>query len=198
MVGGGPPTCGQCGKPAVVALSDVQLCVNCYHRLEVARTLSFRLNAISLNHAAEELDQVAPYGHRTPRMQVPDIPRGPFVLNNIRVDNSVVGVINTGNVESIDVNISYLKTAGSEKLSEAIRCLAEAIANERSISTHDKDLLLDQVAFLSEQATSSAQDRRPGLIKAAFKSINEAASTVTNVQAVWDLAGPLLRSVFGF
>lgn len=191
-------TCSQCGKWAIVTINDAALCVGCYHTFEVAQTLAFRMNAIHLNHAAAELDSVLPFGPPTPRMQVPDIPKGPMILNNIKVDNSVVGTINTGNVHSIDVNISYLRNSGSEKLSEALRTLAETIANEKSINPPEKNSALDQVAFLSEQAAAAAKNRRLGLIQASFKSVNELASTVSNVNGAWAVAEPLLRTVFGF
>ncbi|NPT36324.1 hypothetical protein [Paraburkholderia xenovorans] len=193
----GAAGCGQCGKPAVAAVNNVALCVDCYHRFEVARTLGFRIAAIGMNHAAAEMDTIAPFGPSTPRIQVPDIPKGPIILNNIKVDNSTVGSINTGNVASIDVNITYLKEGGNEKISEALKQLTEAIVNDGRLSTQDKEPLLDQIAFLSEQAAAAAKDRRPGMIKAAFVALNSAAPTISAFASVWTAIAPLLQSHFG-
>lgn len=129
---------------------------------------------------------------------MPDIPKGPIVLNNIKVKNSVVGTINIGNVQSIDVSISYLKNSGSDRLGDALKQLTEAIANDTVLQREVKDQLLDQVAFLSEQAVTSASNRRPGLIMAAFNAVGEIATTVTTVGGAWAIAEPLLRAVFGF
>jgi hypothetical protein len=175
----------------------VALCVDCYHKFEVARTLGFRLAAIGLNHAAAEMDSVAPWGPPTPRMQVPDIPKGPIILNNIKVANSVVGSINTGNVESIDVSITYLRNAGSQKISDALKQLTEAIVNDGTIAKPEKDQLVDQVAFLSEQAVVAVKDRRPGMIKATLGALDHAAPTISAVAAVWTAAAPLLKTYFG-
>lgn len=189
--------CGQCGKPAIVQINNVAVCVDCYHKFEVARTLAFRINAIGINHAAANMDAVVGLGPLTPRIQVPDIPKGPIILNNIKVDNSTVGSINTGNVASIDVNITYLKEGGNEKISEALKQLTEAIVNDGLLSTKDKEPLLDQVAFLTEQAAAGAKDRRPGMIKAALGALNSAAPTISALAAVWTAIAPLLNSHFG-
>jgi hypothetical protein len=126
--------CGQCGRQSVAAVDNAPLCVDCYYKLEVARTLGFRSAAIGMNYAAAEMDSVVGLQNFTPRIQVPDIPRGPTILHNIKVDNSVVGSINTGNVQSIDVSITYLKEAGSKQISEALKALAEAIANSSDLA----------------------------------------------------------------
>lgn len=85
------------GRLSICTVDDVPLCVACYHQLEVAQTLALRAAAIGLNLAAAEMDYATGLPNLSPRMQLPEIPRGPVILNNIRVDNSVVGSINTGN-----------------------------------------------------------------------------------------------------
>ncbi len=189
--------CGQCGKCAVVSVNDARLCVDCYYKFEVAKTLGARLAIMAMNHAAAEMDHLTGLHNFTPRMQVPDIPRGPIILNNIKVDNSVVGSINTGNVQTIDVSITYLKDAGNEAVSKALKELTEAIANEATLAKADKDNMLDQLAYLSEQAAGAAKDRKPGMIKAALGAISQTAATVSAVAAAWNAAGPLLKAFFG-
>lgn len=190
--------CSQCQKLGITAVNAMLLCVDCFYKFEVARTLGLRIAAIGMNHASAQLDHMSGLPNFTPRIQVPEIPKGPIILNNIRIDNSVVGSINTGNVQSIDVSITYLKEAGNEQISVALETLAEAIANTIAIPVLDKDRLLDQVAYLSEQAVASAKDRRPGMIQAAFASITQAAGAVAAVATAWAAAAPLLKAQFGF
>lgn len=190
--------CSQCHRPAILSIDDLPLCVPCYYQFQVAQTLGFRIQAIGLNHAAASMDSMTGLGHITPRMQVPDIPQGPVILNNIKVDNSVVGSINTGNVHSIDVSVTVLKEAGNQQVSEALKALAEIIANNQAVPTADKNQMLDQVAYLGEQAVAAAKDRRPGMIQAAFTSITKGAGAVEAVAIAWQAAAPLLKSYFGF
>jgi hypothetical protein len=190
--------CSQCQRLGVAAINGTTLCVDCFYKFEVARTLGLRIAAIGMNHAAAELDFATGLRNFTPRIQVPDIPRGPVILNNIKVDNSVVGTINTGNVETIDVSITYLKEAGNEQISAALKTLAEVIANATAIPAPNKNQLLDQVAYLSEQAVAAAKERRPGMIQAAFAAIAQGSTAVAAVASAWQAAAPLLKSYFGF
>jgi hypothetical protein len=159
--------------------------------------MAFRLNAIGMNYALDEMDNVTGLPLSGPRMQVPEIPKGPPILNNIKVDNSVVGSINTGNVQAIDVNLTYLHSVGNDKARDALKVLTEAVVNDTSVSDTQKNELLDQITFLSEQTVAGAKDRKPGLIKATFSALTEAAHTVTSMAGAWQVAEPILRSLFG-
>ena len=193
-----PAPCGQCGKPAVGQAGDVSLCVDCYYRLAVAQTLQLRNAAIGSNAAAQELDFVTGLRNFTPRMQVPDLPPVPFTLNNIHVDRSTVGAINTGEVATIDVSITVLKQAGNKDVSEALKTLAQAVVDALGMSNESKSQTLDQVAYLSEQAAAAAKDRKPGMIKAACAALTQVATTTTALATAWNAAEPILHGHFGF
>jgi hypothetical protein len=188
----------ECGKSAIVVCGAVNLCVDCYYRLTVAQTLQLRNAVMNMNHAAAEMDFVSGLRNFTPRMQVPDLPPAPMTLNNINVDRSVVGSINTGEVAAIDVSITYLNQAGNKDVSNVLKILTEAIVNTPAVAQSDKSNMLDQVAYLSEQAAAAAKDRKPGVIRAALGAMTQAAGTVSAVAAAWNAAEPVLKSHFGF
>ena len=193
------PTCSQCNKPVHY---NNGLCVDCGYKAAVAQTLMFRNAAILNNHAAEQVDSIVGIGV-TPRMQLPDFPKAPkapIIMHNIHVADSVVGSINTGTVQTVDVNITYLKQGGNKDLAEAIQTLAEAIANEPSLKSDEKNNLLDQVAYLSEQASAAAKDRKRGVIKAAMDSLGsfaQGANAITTITNAWQNVEPLLKILLG-
>ncbi|NTG38804.1 hypothetical protein G6K91_31570 [Agrobacterium rhizogenes] len=188
----------ECGKTSVLE-GATHLCVDCFYKLQVAQTLQLRNAAIGMNYAAREMDFVSGLPGFTPLMQVPELPKAPMTLNNIKVDNSVVGSINTGEVGTIDVSITVLEQAGNKELSEALKRLTEAVVNS-ALGKDDKDTLIDQVAYLSEQAASAAKNRKPGMIRAALNAINDTvtktATTVTTVAAAWHVVGPIITEYF--
>jgi hypothetical protein len=108
-----------------------------------------------------------------------------------------VGSVNTAQVHSIDVTLTVIKQAGNDKLSEALTALAEAIANSREITAPEKEDMLDQVSFLSDQAAGAAQARKPGMIKAAMQALTVSTSTVNAVTNAWTAAKALLKATFG-
>jgi hypothetical protein len=188
----------ECGKIVVAVAGDAGLCVDCYYRLAVAQTLQLRNAAIGANAAAAQMDWVSGLNNFTPRMQVPNLPPAPFTLNNIHVDRSTVGAINTGEVEKIDVSITVLQQAGNKDVSEALKALTQAVIDATDMPEDSKSQTLDQVGYLSEQATAAAKDRKPGVIKAALAGITATATTVSSVLTAWNAAEPVLKAHFGF
>jgi hypothetical protein len=67
------------------------------------------------------MDEVCGLLHTGARMQVPPPPRGPIILNNFKVDDSVIGSLNTGNVQATDVNLAYLRSTGNDKARDALK-----------------------------------------------------------------------------
>jgi hypothetical protein len=125
------------------------------------------------------------------------ISREPLILHNIKVENSVVGSINTGNVQAIDVSLTNLRNTGNDKAGDALEALIEAILGDKSIGETQKNELVEQLAFLSEQTTVATKDRKPGVIKATLGALSQAAGTVSAVSGAWQAAEPILKNLFG-
>ena len=198
--------CGQCGKPAVGSISEALLCLDCLERVENIRLKReaieldrARLSMAMANHALAEMDAITgiPSGIR---INIPPPPpsSNPVTFNNIRVDNSVVGAINTGNVKAIDVSLSHLHDGGNDKAKSALQNLTQATIDDRTISAEQKNELIEQIAFLSSQAAAPAQDRKSGLIKASLGAVNTTAQTVGGIATAWQAAEPILKSIFGW
>ena len=182
----------------MASANDVPVCIDCYYKFEVACTLGFRLAAIGMNHASVEMDFMTGLHNFSPKIQVPEIPKGPMILNNIKIDNSVVGSVNTGTVHSIDVAVTYLDNGGNKQVSHALAQLTELIVNSSEMAAPEKNNMLDQVSYLSEQAASAAKDRKPGMIKAALGAITQASGAVTAIETAWTATKALLEGHFGF
>jgi hypothetical protein len=120
----------------------------------------------------------------------------PTVLNNITVNRSVVGTINTGNVEKIDVSLTHLHHSGRDDAKDALKALTEAILGA-TMPEDQKGELIEQVAFLSEEAAADADKRRPALIKPVLGALTQAAGTVSAMAGAWQAAEPILRGIFG-
>jgi hypothetical protein len=197
-------TCSQCEKPAIGEVGGVWLCVNCYTKLQtahtqaqVAQTEMLRNLMAMQNQAAAEMESVVGLPGLLPRIKIPPMPPAPVTLNNIKFDNSVVGAVNTGFVRDIEVNLTHLHNDGNEKATDALKALTEAILRDPSVDTTHKNDLVEQIAFLSEQAVLAAKDRKSGLIKRTLGTLTQAAGTVTAMGGAWQAAEPILKSLFG-
>jgi hypothetical protein len=202
------PMCSQCpGKPAIGEVGDQPLCVESYTKLQSAHAAAQNTVLHQMRHAMDMIDYSEelmwsmtglerPPGSR--RVQIPPMPAtGPVTLNNIKLDNSVVGAINTGSVRDIDVDLNQLHSAGLDKLRDAIVALTQAVVDDRQATADEKNALLEQVAFLSSQATAAMQQRKPGMIRAAMGAIANTATTITSISGAWQACEPLLKMIFG-
>ncbi len=84
-----------------------------------------------------------------------------------------------------------------KNVGNALTALMQAIANENSMPGSEREALLEQIAYLNEQAAHPAKDRKLGMIKVTLGAISQAASTVSSVARAWETAGPLLKQYFG-
>jgi len=199
------PTCSQCGKPAIGEVGGQPLCVDCYTKLQNAhvaeqnaRLQHLRHAMAMMNYSEELMWSMVGLTPIARSVQIPPMPAtGPVTLNNIKLDNSVVGAINTGNVRDIDVNLGQLHAAGLDKLGDAISALTQAVISDQKATLEEKNALLEQIAFLSSQATAGAQQRKPGMIKAAIGAIATTATTITSIANAWRACEPLLKKIFG-
>jgi hypothetical protein len=198
------PMCSQCPeKPAIGEVGGLPVCVECYTKLQTAhaaeqnaRLQQMRHAMAMMNYSEDLMWSMVGLGPRR-SVQIPTMPvSGPVTLNNIKLDNSVVGAINTGNVHDIDVNLSQLHEAGLDKVSDAISALTQAVVGDQKASVDEKNALLEQIAFLSSQATARAQQRKPGMIKAAMGAIATTATTITSIAGAWQSCEPLLKKIF--
>jgi hypothetical protein len=122
--------CTQCDKPAIRKIHGHPLCLDCSYKVEMMEYMRFAKLASQQNALLDYADAITGVSGGFGRMHIPPPPRplqnGPTVFNNIRVENSTVGVINTGEVQSIDSVVSSARTAGDEQLAAALKNFASS------------------------------------------------------------------------
>jgi hypothetical protein len=159
--------CCQCSRPSFWTVGDdktsLPLCLACYSIFEHTQAMKFLMNAAMLNNAAHQMDAVMPVGPMHKPIPVAEIARAMSkadTFNNIRISNSTVGAVNTGNLARINAAIEITKGQPTEEFGARLKLLTEAIANSNEASAEvRKDLedltraIADQV--LVERSTSS-------------------------------------------
>ena len=77
---------------------------------------------------------------------------GQTTYNNIRVNDSIVGTINTGNVGKLDSRVSAMRGENRQELADAIQQLTQSIVDAPDLKSNDKNSALEYLTFLSDQA----------------------------------------------
>lgn len=138
-------------------------------------------------------------GAQPPRIQVPvpivhNAPVTNNTNNNIHVDNSVVGSINTAQVGRINVAMRDISNADNGQVLEAIKAITEAMVNATELESEDKDQLLEQMAFIAEQAVLPNNQRQPSVIKPVLAAVSVSLTNVASLAVIWaQWGGNLIR-----
>jgi hypothetical protein len=197
------PRCQNCPKEAIVGIGprgDVPLCLDCYGKWSNIQQQAIENHEREINRLAEEVDLVTGMPGFTPRYP-PRPPRtvlqGDVVLNNIRISNSNVGVVNTGSIRSIDSAIGVLKAEGSPKLADLLRTLTESIAAAPDMSDDHRTSALQDVSVLAAEAATPQQRRRARAMKGVLLDLSAILGGVASMTQIWQVASPLLHKLFG-
>jgi len=131
-----------------------------------------------------------------------EIPPNPFVsgniaLNNINVNQSTIGALNTGTISNLDVAITLMKGQGENDLAEAVRELTDAVIESNEINDSTKNEINEQLEFLVAQAMAEAKNRSMGTVKSVLAGIKDSVSTVSGLLAIWNNLEPLIKVALG-
>ncbi len=186
--------CQQCGKPAIVGVGPdgkVRLCLDCYLKLQQALSNQQAHLASMLNYLTAEMEMMSGMPGLFPRMQVPrPVIHAGQTYHNINVDRSVIGAINTGVVENLDVAMTNIRVGGDEQLADALRRMTEAVIQSTDLVTGQKNDALDHLAVIAEQAAKPKEQRSIGALKTIIQAFERIVRNSAALLALWQQFGP--------
>ena len=190
--------CNQCDKPAVVIYGEgksrIGLCLDCNLKFQQAQDMQMRRHAEYMNFLAGQIEMSLGMHGFIPRyhVQQPIIHQGEYKLNNININNSIVGSVNTGTVQSIDVSLSVIKKHGDNEIAQAIKEITEKIIQSTQLDDSQRNEVLEQLSFISEQITKPKEQRSASLLKPIGTAIGSTLSGFNDLLDVWDKLKTLL------
>ena len=191
--------CSQCSKPAVMLLGDHPLCIDCNYKFQQSQWMQFTQHAAMINMLDKEMTDSVGMPQLSNPISIPPAPIPPIHYNNqtVTVTGGTVGAINFGNVHDIQVNLQALTQNGEIGIADAMASLTNSILDANEIAEAEKNELLEQISFLSAQASAPPAERKQGMIKTLVSAVNIGAGAVSSVATAWAAAEPLLKGHFG-
>jgi hypothetical protein len=189
--------CSQCDREAIGIMNNGQgpaVCVEHYAILQntIHRNISV-LRDIAQDHE-DNIDMMFGLPPK-PRRPAPVIHQGNNVFNQLKIDNSNIGVVNTGTIDSLNSTISYVQQAGSAELANQIKSFAEAVSASNELSEVLQKEILEQLSYLGTQIRTSHEQRNQGVIKTILKSIEPTVSTAAGLATLWATLGPTISKI---
>ena len=186
--------CSQCGKPALAEVSGKLLCLDCAQRWDELISAPIERQANLLNVLAGFAEMHT--GFPMPRLQMSRTNRGPITLNNIHVANSVVGSINTGEIDKLNLVMSHMRVAGQEELAKALQEFTQAVIDSHEMPADDKNSALEYLSFLASQSTLPTEERQPAVAKAVIPTLERTITRAGAIASLWSALKPLLETLF--
>jgi hypothetical protein len=150
-----------------------------------------------LNHIMDEMDATVGIrsGGRYPVSALAAaMKRGTAVYNNIKIDNSTVGVVNTGILEKIDAVITISKDSDAELIGQHLKALTEAVAVSNEVQQAEKQEFLDLIQTLGEQVVGP---RKKSVVLSLMTSIEDRAKGIAAIMTVASGLATAVRALFG-
>lgn len=191
--------CNQSKNHAVLNVGGIFLCLDCYAKFQQANYQRHVMLASTINMLLDDADYMMGVPRMGGRFKIPTpttINAGPTTLNNIRVNDSVVGTINTGNVEKLDSRVSAMKSENRHELANAIQHLTQSILNASDIKPSDKDSAIECLSFLSDQALTPEKERQPTVGKTIISKLEQILTNTGSVASLWAAVEPIISNLF--
>jgi hypothetical protein len=190
--------CTQCGRPAIAELMDHPLCVDHWCRMQQALDADHARRASALNYLAEKAEARVGVRGIFPRYEVPmpTIATGPTTFNNIRVEGSSVGVINTGELQRLDLALTQVRVGGDTASADVLKTLTQAVIDAPEIDGTAKNEALEHLSYLAQQATLPPEHRQRSVGRTVVTTLERLLHVAASVATVYATAKPVLDALF--
>lgn len=163
--------CCQCEKPAFYQLEGgAFLCIDCNLKGQRVVDMEYARNISELNYLADQMEMMKGVSGVVPRYEIPQptIHMG-HTVHNIKIDNSVVGAINTGQIQNMNVVLDNIQSGGSPDLATALQNLTEAILASSELSAEKKQTAVEHLSHIANQAALPKEKRQAAIGKSVIE-----------------------------
>ncbi|MFQ5961040.1 MAG: hypothetical protein ACE5MG_06560 [Candidatus Methylomirabilales bacterium] len=114
-------------------------------------------------------------------------------FRNIRISQGVIGTVNIGHLQVIDVAVSHIQQSGDLALSHALWEFTQTVLESSAVDPVARKDMIEQLALLSDQMLTSENHEQQGAARAVLGDLATKASTIEGLDLVWQELFPLLR-----
>lgn len=155
-----------------------------------------RILAALINHQLDSIDEaVGIPSYSRIRMPQPVVHTGNTTVNQLNIDRSVVGVLNTGTVQNLNATVSAIQNVDPDLTTE-LKKFVETVSVNTEVTQEAKKEIIEQLSFLSTQLFTAKEKRNPSVIKTVFGAIGLIISSANSLLGLWEKLRPMLEKYF--
>lgn len=191
--------CYQCSKPAMYLVgpekAQVPLCLECNLKHVQMTTMQNDMLERQMNYLSNYMDIMVGLPGLSPKFpERQTVAIGGVTLNNIKIDRSTIGVVNTGSIETVDSVVTVLKQSGDSQVATAVLELSQAVLDSQALIADTKAKLVDILSLLATEVTAPKERRRSAAMRPLLQEIATHIGGVAGLADIWDRVRRILES----
>ncbi len=179
--------CSQCQNLAMYKVGEWPLCLHCYSKLQQTQSSQNESLERMLNYLHDQMDNVVGFSTGAPRFperRPPVIQNAPVTINTMHIDRSIVGSVNTGYINDLEVSMQSVTQINNEGI-EKVKAFAEAVLRESTLDKEQKESIIQQLDFLSQQLQIEKDKRNHGAVRAVISGVSSAINLSASLMTLW-------------
>lgn len=179
-----------------VGPQKVPLCLSCNALMQQTIEKNVQMLREEMNHSMDSIDSMfgIPTGARYPTKRPVLVSSN--TVNHIAINNSQVGVLNTGNIQNLNQTIDSLYSASQKDLAENIKKFSEVIIAEAKLNDAQKSEVLESLDIITKELFQKPESRKKSVVKVLMGQIAGITGFAADALAVWQVLHPMLQKFF--
>lgn len=193
------PPCQQCGKPAIVAMPgqeegrELPLCLEHYEQFQRVNARTLRALEDHHDRLLDDIDDTWALPRSGGRYRDQ---RNPETIMNFKIDNSAIGVLNTGTIQHLNGAVSAIHGADA-RLAEAFTRITEAVSADMTLPADLKRDAVDLIDAVATEAQRAEPERRPAVAGPLLTRLSEMITVGGAAATAWHAYGPVILHALG-
>jgi hypothetical protein len=179
---------------------QIPLCLDCQLKMQALLNQRLENDERAMNFLAGQIETTVGLTGLVPRFPERTHPTtihtGDLVTHNLHVENSSIGVLNTGHIDSVDNAVGTLYSSGDAASADAFKSFTEALVLLGEVDADQKNQLLELVSILSAEATVPAGERRKSAMRSLIAEAANICSGVAALAALYAQFFPAIQALF--
>jgi hypothetical protein len=162
------------------------MCLDCYSKFQATNESTQRGLERMINYLSDSIDSTFGIPMNSPRFPEPKPPvymQNP-TLNSLTIQDSVVGAVNQGSVQSMNVSLSNINQTHSKE-AQLVKTFTEMMLKSQELEKEQKEEILDQLTYLTGQLAKPKEKRNHPVIKTMTTGITNILKSSKFLLDMW-------------
>lgn len=192
--------CYQCNNNAMfeVGPQKIPLCLSCNTLFQQTINRQNEMLREEINYIQDSVDAMfgIRIGARYPTKRPVMVSGGTVNNNHIAINNSQIGILNTGSIHSLNQVIDSLYSTSQKELADTLKKFTETVLAETSLEIEKKSEVLESLDIITKELYQKPENRKKSVVKNLMIGISNMVEVAANSLTVWQVLCPLLQKFF--